>query len=377
MEEPSFIFSTSPIELKQEGENFFVEGYISTSDLDLVNDIVTKTCILDMAEQMKTRTIKLDIEHESFRGKSQIEAEINKTIIPAAKIEDFLIDKKGLKVRAMLNRHIQRFQEVKNSIKDGFLDAFSIAFVPVKETIQNKGGKQVRMLDKINLLNVAFTGNPVNTSATIENVFMKSLDFLGEKAKPKRPKPQPDPHKEPDEEEEDEEKGCGKPKKKEGPGGHKPDKTGPHGSGAGPGQGRADGSGVDEEKECGKKPKKKNIHNHSKDGTIKLQEVKKMTEDKEETTETQEEEAESTEAEPTETKDEETEEPGKEEAEKEEESESTEVKALTEKVDVLTKELAEVKARLKAPVRKSMVEQQDKSENFVDEKIKDPLDLIA
>ena len=124
MESPSFIFSSGKVELKQEGEDFFVEGYISTSDLDLVNDIVTKNCLMDMAEQMRKRTIKLDIEHESFRGKSDIEMQINKTIIPAAKIEDFLMDKKGLKVRAMMNRHIQRFNEDKNSIKDGLLDDF-------------------------------------------------------------------------------------------------------------------------------------------------------------------------------------------------------------------------------------------------------------
>ncbi len=211
MENPNFIFSSGPIELKEEGTNFFVEGHISTSDLDLVNDIVTKECIIDMAEQMRERTIKLDVEHESFKGKTDLEMEINKTIIPAAKIDDFLIDEKGLKVRAMLNKHVSRFNEVKNSIQDGFLDAFSIAFMPVKETIQEKGGKQIRMLDKINLLNVAFTGNPVNTYASIDQVFLKSLDYLGEKAKPKKPKPQPDPHKEPEEEEEEEK---GKKKKK-------------------------------------------------------------------------------------------------------------------------------------------------------------------
>ncbi len=366
MEDPSFIFSSGPVELKQEGQDFFVEGYISTSNLDLVNDIVTKECILDMAEQMRKRTIKLDIEHESFLGKSNIEREINKTIIPAAKIEDFLIDKKGLKVRAMLNRHIQRFEEVKNSIRDGFLDAFSIAFVPVKETIQEKGGKQVRMLDKINLLNVAFTGNPVNTSATIENVFMKSLDYL--KAKPKKPKPQPDPHKEPEEEDEEEDKTGKHPKKK------KKVLTKEQ-------MEFMDGVIDYMEKKLKIKltsEQKSKIHSHSRNDIIKLQEVKKMEEDnKEETTENSEEEKEEEkeEAESTETKDEESEESGKEEEKKE--SENAEVKALTEKVDAISKELAEVKARLKAPVRKSKVEQQDKSDNFVEEKSKDPLDLIA
>ena len=118
MEQPSFIFSSENLELKSEGKDFFVEGYISTSDLDQVNDIVTKACLLDMAEQMKTRNIKFDVEHESFRGKSNLDREINKTKIPVAKTEDFLMDKKGIKVRAVLNNHSSRFDEVKGSIED-------------------------------------------------------------------------------------------------------------------------------------------------------------------------------------------------------------------------------------------------------------------
>jgi len=301
MEQPSFIFSTDKLELKSEGENFFVEGYISTSDLDLVNDIVTKACLLDMAEQMKTRVIKFDVEHESFRGKSKLDVEINKTLIPVAKVDDFLVDKTGLKVRSMLNRHSPRFEEVKGSIEDGFLDAFSIAYVPVKTAIQEKNGEQIRMLDKINLLNVAYTGNPINTTSKMTNVFAKSLEFL----------------------------------------------------------------------------KEQEDHNHLSNDTIKLQEVKNMSEENKETTEKPAEETEKTEPEATEeTKDEETKpEESKEEEPKEEEN--AEVKALTEKVNVLEKSLAEVKAVLKKPMHKSKVEQVDKADNFVEEKAKNPLDLIA
>jgi len=164
MENPQFIFTSEPIELKEEDKNFFVEGYVSTSDLDLVNDIVTQNCILDMANQMKSRSIKLDVEHESFRGLTDVEREINKTIIPVAKVDDFLVDKKGLKIRGILNKHSKRFDEVKGSIKDGFLDAFSIAYVPTQTKLENKNGSDVRLLDKINLLNIAFSGNPVHTS---------------------------------------------------------------------------------------------------------------------------------------------------------------------------------------------------------------------
>lgn len=304
MESPQFIFTSDPIELKSEGENFFVEGYISTSDLDLVNDIVTKSCLMDMAEQMKNRVIKFDVEHESFRGKSNLERETNKTIIPVAKVEDFLMDKKGLKVRAMLNPHSTRFNEVKGSIEGGFLDAFSIAYVPVKSIDQNKDGQKIRLLDKINLLNIAFTGNPVNTEARMINVFAKSLKFMEEN------------------------------------------------------------------------------HTHESD-LIKLQEVK-MTEDEKKVDETEESEptsepeasepeTESKNKKKVEDEDEEEDEDGK-KKKKVKDEELAEVKSRLEKTE---KELAEVKALLKKPILKSRVEQQDKSDNFVDKKSQNPLDLIA
>jgi HK97 family phage prohead protease len=323
MEKPSFIFTSDKLELKNEGENFFVEGYISTSDLDLVNDIVTKDCLMDMADQMRQRVIKFDVEHESFRGKSNLEKEINKTTIPVAKVDDFLIDKKGLKVRAVLNKHSPRFNEVKGSIEDGFLDAFSIAYIPTKAAIQNKDGIKIRMLDRLNLLNVAFTGNPVNTESRMTNVFAKSLDFLEEqKAKaPKRPKP-----KVPESEYEDEE---------------------------------------DEDK------KKEEKHNHESE-SIKLQEVK-MSEDIEKNEVTEgEDNSESQEA--TEQKDEQSED--KESKEESESESAAEVKALKEEIKSLKKDMTELKARIKAPIRKSPIEQEDKSKQF-ESKSLNPLDVIG
>jgi len=366
MEDPNFIFSSGPIELKEEGNDFFVEGYISTSDLDLVNDIVTKDCIMDMAEQMKARTIKLDVEHESFRGKSGVELEINKTIIPAAKIDDFLVDKKGLKIRAMLNRHVQRFNEVKNSIKDGFLDAFSIAFIPTKARVEERAGQEVRLLDKINLLNVAFTGNPVNTYSTMTNVFAKSLEFLKEQETESKRKHSAKWHRLVDKL-----KKIGKVRSPE-----------------------AVATEV-----LGEESYKSYDHDSDK---IKLKEVKKMSEEdnKEETQEA--EEAEKTE-EPSESeseekakkkpadeeeedeekkkkvskKDEEESESEESEPEKsEEESKESETEEKSE-IETLKKDMMEVKSVLKKPMLKSRVEQKDKSENFVEEKALNPLDVIA
>jgi len=366
MEEAHFIFTSEPLELKSEGEDFFVEGYISTSDLDLVNDIVTKSCLMDMAEQMKERVIKFDVEHESFRGKSNLEREINKTTIPVAKVEDFLMDKKGLKVRAKLNKHSKRFEEVKGSIEDGFLDAFSIAYIPVKAIMQQKDGQEIRLLDKINLLNVAFTGNPVNTEARMTNVFAKSLDFLKDQEEIKKSHSK---------------KWHRCVEKVRAAGGvRSPEAV------CTAVLGEESYKSMDEElTKCEEKAINEIISKHHahESELIKLQEAK-MSEDTEKNeaqpeNEAESENSESQEAE-TEQKDEEQSEDKPEESaeESEGEFENAEVKALKEKVTSLEKEMTELKAKIKAPFRKSPVEQQDKAKQFEGaEKSLNPLDVIG
>jgi len=50
---------------------------------------------------------------------------------------------------------------------------------------------------------------------------------------------------------------------------------------------------------------------------------------------------------------------------------------MDKKINAQAKDIAEMKAILKKPVRKSKVSVEDKSENFVEEKSQNPLDLIA
>ena len=338
MENPKFIFSSGPIELKEQGKDFFVEGYLSTSDLDLVNDIVTKDCLLDMAEQMKARTIKMDVEHESFRGGTDLELEINKTIIPIAKIESFSVDEKGLKIKTILNKHSQRFEEVKGSIKGGFLDAFSIAFIPVETKTEIRNGQEVRLLNRINLLNSAYTGNPVNTTSTMTNVFAKSLEFLKDKEnhdhlgdnnlnKQEVNKMSDEESKETQEAKETEEKPAESESEEKAK--KKPDKE-------------------DEEEEDEDEKKKKKVSKKDEAESESKEPEKESTEESAE----------------------------KKEGSKEEGSEESGTETKSE-IQKLKEEMVEVKAALKRPLLKSRAEQQDKSENFVEEKALDPLDVIA
>jgi len=189
------------------GKEYMLEGYVSTGDLDLVNDIVTKSCMDDMFGQFDNRVIKMDFEHEAFRGETENEAQINKSRIPLGKAVDRYRDEKGLKVVWKMNPNwkkfdskgdvVMTFKDIWNNIEEGYYDAFSIAYIPTRTADKQIAGKDVRLLDKVSLLNVALTGNPVNPFATMTSVMAKSLDYLkggdkmGDEIKPAEPAPLP------------------------------------------------------------------------------------------------------------------------------------------------------------------------------------------
>ena len=182
------------LEIKADGR-VMLEGEISNTEKDLVNDVVTKHCLESMKDQINDRNIKLDLEHESFRGDSVEEKEINKTKIPIGKIAEAEVKKNdrggfSLNVKCEVNRNHQRFEEVKGHLTDKYLDAYSIAFIPTETKSASSNGESVRLLDDVRLLNVALTGNPVNTTAQNRDVFMKSMDAVEEYKKQKKANPE-------------------------------------------------------------------------------------------------------------------------------------------------------------------------------------------
>jgi hypothetical protein len=194
---PSFTFTTpltvNVVEIKGE-EHMFVEGDISTNDIDLVNDIMTKECQESMQKQIMEKNLKLDIEHEAFRGENHEEKEINKTKIPAGKLIDATVKNLGeerysTRVKGEINRHNPRYKEIKGNLTEGYLDAFSVAFLPTDISFKEIEGKTIRMLNDVLLLNVALTGNPCNTKAQLVEIFTKSMDAIEEYKKMKKDNP--------------------------------------------------------------------------------------------------------------------------------------------------------------------------------------------
>lgn len=325
MQIPSFRFTTPfevSIERKGDMEEVHLDGFISTTDQDLVNDIVTKKCLEEMKDQILKRNLKLDIEHEAFRGKTSEEQEINKAKIPVGRMYDASIEpmgknRWGLRVKSILNSYHNRFNEIKGSVMNRFLDAYSIAFIPTKTSHKDINGKNLRFLDGVSLLNVALTGNPINTTAQNNDVFLKAINSVEDYQREKKSNPE-----------------------------------------------------VEVQLEV------KSDHNHKSDIKLNKKEEKDMTEGEKEASETETQEAETQTEESSgdkEAKDVEKETPDP--ADESEESDSdSETKS---RIDKLEKEIKDLKAVLRKPVLKSKVEQQDKSDNFKESKSINPLDVIA
>jgi HK97 family phage prohead protease len=157
-------FSTT--ELKGE-KQAYVTGYISVPEVDLYNDLVTMHAMKSLLKQIKESTITVDYEHEAWRD--------DNSILPVAKIVEAKVDDRGLWVKCLLNKNSPKYKALWGSIKDGFINAFSIAFQPLVTVEKSMGGVTVRLIEELKLLNVAFTGAPVNKGAILTEFGMKSV----------------------------------------------------------------------------------------------------------------------------------------------------------------------------------------------------------
>lgn len=186
----SYNFCTDEIQaysIKLKGEkHYYISGFAATTDIDLFDDMLTEKCLKSTVNQMIGRSIKIDLDHEVFRDKETGEQyEEEKHTIPLGKVVEAEIKstengKKGIWINAKLNGAYPGFKSIWQSIKGKFLDAFSVAFYPIKAVKKAIGEKIVNALDEINLRNIALTGMPVNPNARLDAVMVKALNDFSE-----------------------------------------------------------------------------------------------------------------------------------------------------------------------------------------------------
>ena len=164
----SVVYSSSFEHYKSEtNENdFFVEGYIETPDMDILGDVCTVECLDDIDAQLNDAFVmaKVGREHEHSL--------IDRNILHVSKVVHHERDDNGVFVRTKLNKFHPDFETVKGSIEEGYYDAFSIEYFPeqwTEDVITSDGEFIPRKIDKLLLTGITYTGKPVNHGAVITN----------------------------------------------------------------------------------------------------------------------------------------------------------------------------------------------------------------
>lgn len=164
--------------INKSDKKYIVEGYVSTIDEDLSNEVITRSGQQDIYNQIIQRidnaTVTGDEEHEIF---DEDPSEYSDSI-PKVKFTDAELTDKGVWVRAEINKDHPNIKNVWNSVKNKFLNAFSITFIPVQGIKKRVDGVWKSFINKLNLINITLTGNPMNPKATFNPVMKNALEGL-------------------------------------------------------------------------------------------------------------------------------------------------------------------------------------------------------
>jgi len=144
------------LEFSEEQGLPIVTGYASSTALDLQGDVITEEALKQVAEEItKDPYNKVFLNH-------------NMNDIPIGKIVEAKVVDGKLWVKIVLNKAHEKFEQVYNSLKGGFLNAFSIGY-QVLERLGNK-------ITKLRILEVSLVSIPANPEAIVEEV--KQLDVI-------------------------------------------------------------------------------------------------------------------------------------------------------------------------------------------------------
>lgn len=167
-------------------KRYYVQGYISTIDKDLVNDVLTIEAQKDLHSQIQSVITKGgfitgDIEHMVFYDEKgnqlnfpKVRDEKGNLIIPELKFVQSELREKGVWVKAEVNKHLPNFKTIWKSIEDGFLNGFSVAVNALETVTKRVNNEMVNYISKLKLLNITMTGTPCNQNALMAPV-LKSL----------------------------------------------------------------------------------------------------------------------------------------------------------------------------------------------------------
>lgn len=172
----SYNFLTDRIEVRNKDKKFWVKAYATLmgDNVDDKNSIITQTAKNKMLSDMMRSDIAVDVEHDAV-------ATGRPNLLPVAKIRTGNWDKVGLITNIEVNNHSPQFPTTWGSLKDGFLDALSVEFIPKKVHEEFIDGSWFKVIDDLELKGMAFTGRSATSGTNILEVFTRSANEFSSK----------------------------------------------------------------------------------------------------------------------------------------------------------------------------------------------------
>lgn len=173
----NYNFLSDRLEVRNKDRKYWVRAYATLlgEDIDSKKSIITQRAKDQFLNDMKRFDIAVDVEHDAV-------ATGRPNLLPIGKIRAGAWDNTGLITDIEVNPNSPQFSSTWNSLKDGFLDALSVEFIPkqVKEEFIN--GEWIKIIDEVELHGMAFTGRSATRGSNILEVFTRSInEFKTEK----------------------------------------------------------------------------------------------------------------------------------------------------------------------------------------------------
>lgn len=137
-------------------KNVYVEGFASAAVKDLYDEVITEEALKEAAKDLTREPYNKVFLNHKYDD------------IPIGKIIETEVRNGKLWVKLMLNKAHPMFETVYRSLKDGFLDAFSIGF----KVLEKRGNR----ITKLKIVEVSLVGIPANPEAVVEAVYERNFE---------------------------------------------------------------------------------------------------------------------------------------------------------------------------------------------------------
>lgn len=159
------------LETIEDEKNVYIEGYASAAVKDLDDEIITEEALKAVADEItKEPYNKVFFAHAPLSTLSEFEEKIPIGKIVEAAVRE-IEGKTKLWIKLMMNKAHPHFKAIYDSVKSGFLNAFSIGF----RVLSRQGNR----ITGIKILEVSLVPIPANPEAVVEEVYEKMFAVKG------------------------------------------------------------------------------------------------------------------------------------------------------------------------------------------------------